>query len=458
MTPIRDFHLTTFLLLTLIFSSLPHHDIALVTAVTAASTGVQIDTIATNNNNNNKCTTFLTIGPTSTYFTHHRFYDFRNIIIDDSSTIPAGVPEMTSNPNITANEDATSANSDADTDTGHLTTMVTSANNVYIETETEAAAHGSAGSGKDRNTNTDRNGNKNTTHLTLRTTRLQTFQTAAEIDSTMKKYLFLSVRFAARIRGGWYTASGSDNTTSASGDDGRGACAGMFTYHPTNSTSSNNNDNGKSNGNNNDTTVEESDIEILASDPSNSVHFTNQPSRDSAGNAVLGATMNVTIPSSTTTKGKGKNITPFDRSRWNVYRMDWMRDRTAWYINGVSVANISVNVPRRPMGIVVNMWSDGGLWSGEMDVGQEVVLQIRWIEVAFNTSSNSGYEIASDYVGSEGALGRMNREGKGGEVICVIGEGDAGRTRSGGVRRGKGVVRVKLIMLVVIGTVMVGYF
>lgn len=32
------------------------------------------------------------------------------------------------------------------------------------------------------------------------------------------------------------------------------------------------------------------------------------------------------------------------------------------------------------------MWSDGGVWSGNMSVGDTAYMEIEWVEMAFNTS------------------------------------------------------------------------
>lgn len=52
------------------------------------------------------------------------------------------------------------------------------------------------------------------------------------------------------------------------------------------------------------------------------------------------------------------------------------------------VAANTYSVPRKPSGLVLNMWSDGGVWSGNMTVGESAELQIEWIQVLFNTSGS----------------------------------------------------------------------
>lgn len=38
---------------------------------------------------------------------------------------------------------------------------------------------------------------------------------------------------------------------------------------------------------------------------------------------------------------------------------------------------------------VINLWSDGGFWSGDLPLGQEVYLGVEWIELAYNVSSGN---------------------------------------------------------------------
>lgn len=71
---------------------------------------------------------------------------------------------------------------------------------------------------------------------------------------------------------------------------------------------------------------------------------------------------------------------------WQEHRIDWLPTRSNWYLDGALHATNTYSVPRRPSYLVLNMWSDGGEWSGDMDVGGSAELQIQWIEMVFNTS------------------------------------------------------------------------
>lgn len=45
---------------------------------------------------------------------------------------------------------------------------------------------------------------------------------------------------------------------------------------------------------------------------------------------------------------------------------------------------------------ILNMWSNGGAWSGDMEVGMKAVLQVQWVEMAFNVSGESAGSSSSD--------------------------------------------------------------
>ncbi|KAH8588811.1 concanavalin A-like lectin/glucanase domain-containing protein, partial [Bisporella sp. PMI_857] len=167
------------------------------------------------------------------------------------------------------------------------------------------------------------------TFMTLRTTRQPAFQSAAEIVSKQANFRYLSIRFKARVIGS------------------SGACAGLFTYRE------------------NDNVVNEIDFEFLTQGPRNMVHFTNQ-----GGGA---ETFNYSFPQGL-------------MSDWRVYRMDWDQLSSRWWLGGEQVKLFQRGVPKSPSRLNVNIWSNGGAWSGNMDPYEQAFFQIQWIEVAFNTS------------------------------------------------------------------------
>lgn len=146
---------------------------------------------------------------------------------------------------------------------------------------------------------------------------------------------YASIRLLARVRGK------------------PGAVAGIFTYY-------------------NDTS--ESDIEILTRDPTTSVEYSNQPTVNAEGDVFPGSNFNTSMAG-----GGSRQWTD-----WNVYRLDWLPGRSAWYLNGEMAASTRVNVPGDESSVIVNIWSDGGFWSGNMSVGDKAELQVQWIEMVFN--------------------------------------------------------------------------
>ncbi|KAH8203024.1 hypothetical protein TruAng_002858 [Truncatella angustata] len=236
--------------------------------------------------------------------------------------------------------------------------------------------------------NTDINGQSGT-YLTLRTARLDEFQTAAEFESTSQTYQYLSARMYARTVGP------------------SGAITAMFTYR----------------GSDDPNAIQESDLEIRTMDPPDVIQYTNQPSYSRTGDAVDQATRNATVP--------------VGWDDWAVHRMDWSPEDTTWYVDGVNVSQISFQTPRDPSYLIFNSWSDGANWSGNMSVGDEAYLQIQWIELVYN--STAGEQTSDDSNGRKrGLLKRENACKK----VCSIDEthtlgtpvllqGDAWGLRSG---------------------------
>jgi hypothetical protein len=116
----------------------------------------------------------------------------------------------------------------------------------------------------------------------------------------------------------------------------------------------------------------ETDIEILTRDPKDKIRYTNQPALDDNGNDVAEASQAV-----------GK-LAAWDE--WQTHRVDWLPGNSHWWLNGGQVAKTTYSVPSAPSYLVMNMWSDGGEWSGDMEVGESAEFQIQWVELVFNTS------------------------------------------------------------------------
>ncbi|RDL32596.1 uncharacterized protein BP5553_09052 [Venustampulla echinocandica] len=266
------------------------------------------------------CTTFSINGSYANSFQYYRFYDFRSLqetIIEQNNAFRWD-PQVQS---LSVNDSSWSRDweirEQAKAVTGEDTISWNyTASNVKIVRSDDSLK-------------------EPTTYLTLSATR-HSSQLAAEIDFAQKSILYASIRASVRVNGA------------------SGAVAGIFTYH-------------------NDTS--ESDIEILTRDPGNNVHYSNQPTTDSANKINPGSSYNVSMKA-------GRQW-----SAWTTHRLDWVPGHSAWYVDGEMAASTNINVPDAPSAIILNMWSNGGQWAGRMPNGTEARLDVMWIEMAFNTST-----------------------------------------------------------------------
>ncbi|KAG8665590.1 hypothetical protein FPOAC1_010389 [Fusarium poae] len=225
----------------------------------------------------------------------------------------------------------------------------------------------------------DDDGATSDTFLTMRTMRMPGFQSAAEFES-VSTYHYVSVRMLARVTGS------------------AGACMALFTYLEDGDELAD---------------VQEADIEILTRDPKNRIQYTNQPSYTDDGDEVPKATRNGTLP-----KGLGWDD-------WVVHRLDWTPERSVWYVQGQEVASIEFQTPKDPAQIILNAWSDGGSWSGNMSLGDSAYMQIQWIDMVYNATKDNDKRsldngILRRSVGSQSSL--IHREDSVDEckVVCSI--------------------------------------
>ncbi|KAK0621246.1 concanavalin A-like lectin/glucanase domain-containing protein [Bombardia bombarda] len=319
-----------------------------------------------------KCGCFLTNGTSASYFSHHDFYDFR-----DQGQYARVPPVITSTADTSA-ADATSDyfkasgwtdrwmlggwNNSGDAGRSDATVlMINSPNNIYIEKNTDPAAPASQ------------------TWLTLRTQRLAGFQTAAEIESVSAGYHFLSMRMLAR-------------TVGASG-----AITAMFTYRGAPALAD----------------VQEADLEVRTLDhPRNLVHYTNQPSYTEDGGTVDKATKNATMPYG------------MDWTSWAVHRFDWTPTTSTWYVDGHVVANISVQTPRDSSKVILNAWSDGGAWAGNMTEQEAAYLQIQWFELVYNSTDP---KLRAEGQGNCTSVCSVDETSKQGQPVLLWGNGALSR-------------------------------
>jgi hypothetical protein len=297
---------------------------------TASSAQYTTSNSVTPKDNNQNCSCYVVNSGADSnspqYFQYYRFYDFRNLA-DRPGQYP-NAPGLINDTQDAGDESVWNAdilNSDAfNTDWGiqnwskeatedFPTRMVNSPANIYIQQNDDS--------------------NDPFTYLSLRTSRLDEFQSASEMENLQKNMMHASMRMSGRVIGS------------------RGAVAGFFTFFDD---------------------TNESDIEILTDDATDVIRYTNQPAVDKEGNEVSTASL------------ERDKLPSWDQ--WQTHRIDWLDKNSYWYLNSQQVAANTYSVPREPSGLVINMWSDGGDWSGNMSVGDSAEFQIQWIEMAFNTS------------------------------------------------------------------------
>ncbi|OJJ51114.1 hypothetical protein ASPZODRAFT_127128 [Penicilliopsis zonata CBS 506.65] len=219
--------------------------------------------------------------------------------------------------------------------------------------------------------------NPNSTYLVLRTTRFENFTSTAEIESRLQNVFRASIRVHFKIlsddepssilpseRGNVLTATSQRNirpssnqaVPKASSPPG-GVCAGIFTYHSSKC---------------------ESDIEILTSDPHSRVHYANQPDYDPVTDTM--------IPGASTIMD-----VPVPWTSWATHRLDWTQTTSRWFVDEQLQDTKTYRVPEKPSMVVLNLWSDGGSWSGDMVHGTSVHMAIEWIELAYNVSTQKDH-------------------------------------------------------------------
>ncbi|RMZ76024.1 hypothetical protein DV738_g5149, partial [Chaetothyriales sp. CBS 135597] len=316
--------------------------------------GKQTRRLRCSHDNSGECQCYLTSGSNPGYFQYYRFFDFRAVpSFDDSDEAPSflGSPPVVTEFDNQGNESITSPYFNTTTwnrswsiESGKLS----DSQNSYAQIDSPANVYIS------RNDSSP----ENSTYLTLRTSRNSKFQSTAEIDCNQKNLKHSSIR--ARLRVIPNNLLPKSDKTSEQGDDNSthpvapGAVLGFFTF---------------------ESNTEESDIEILTSDPIDRLRYSNQPDYDpKKGNSIAGASTDYLMQD-------GKVWTD-----WLVHRLDWFPGVSQWWIDDDMVLNKTIHVPKKPSGMILNLWSDGGQWSGNMSVGDQVVVGVEWIEMVFNIS------------------------------------------------------------------------
>ncbi|KAF8476063.1 concanavalin A-like lectin/glucanase domain-containing protein [Kalaharituber pfeilii] len=161
-----------------------------------------------------------------------------------------------------------------------------------------------------------------------------------------------------------------------------GAVAGFFFYHGDQS---------------------ETDIEILTREDELKVHYSQQPTYDYETDVFY----------------EDASLTANLQRPWTEaqeYRWDWHPGVSHFYQDGIKAAEMIVNTPSRKGKIMINLWADGGQWSGR-PANKNVTMQIQTIELFFNTSlSHSGGD--SDFNKACEEAGGISNE----NTSCVVEE------------------------------------
>ncbi|KAJ5159827.1 Endo-1-3(4)-beta-glucanase [Penicillium canariense] len=219
------------------------------------------------------------------------------------------------------------------------------------------------------------------TYLVLRTTRHWNYTSTAEIETRVRNIFHCSFRVKLRILPSnmvvpqpaqskkWpppdpvqrpspelHNQSAMSNETAGFADASphTGACVGIFTYHAHDC---------------------ESDIEILTSDPPYRARYANQPDYDPVKDEMIpGASTIADLPVHWTT--------------WSTHRLDWLSDTSRWWVDDKLLDSKTYRVPNLQSRLMINLWSDGGAWTGDMQLGASILLAIEYIELAYNRSSD----------------------------------------------------------------------
>lgn len=272
-----------------------------------------------------QCECYVTDGNYPTYYKHHGFWDFRSL--GDKAGVPPVIRDVDGNMNAPFTSDVFDWDSDFAQFWGPQNwsngnedfPMVNSYNNLYIEENPDGTSD---------------------TFMTMRSSRLDDFQTAAEFES-VNKADHASMRMLAKTHGS------------------SGACTSIFTYLGAEQLKD----------------VQEADIEMLTRESSQFIHYTNQPSYLEDGSTVDGASANVTLPDG------------MRWSDWTTHRLDWTPGRTTYSANGIETHTQTFQAPRDPSQIILNTWSDGGVWTEQMPKGGEAYQNVQWVELLYDVTA-----------------------------------------------------------------------
>ncbi|WEW59837.1 hypothetical protein PRK78_005318 [Emydomyces testavorans] len=130
--------------------------------------------------------------------------------------------------------------------------------------------------------------------------------------------------------------------------------------------------------------LNEIDIEILTKEASSEellMHYTTQPAMDEAKDVIKNATAAISI--------KGDDV-----SNWfQRHRFDWDEEEIRFYHNGSLVHTNNIRVPSVAGRPLMNLWADGGIWSGTPSI-TNVYMRVKYVAIYHNTTaSDSGSDL-----------------------------------------------------------------
>ena len=308
------------------------------------------------------CDCYVVSGPDPGYFRHHRFYDFRHsgpLSRSDADNVggdaifrhdfPPSIHPSLYNTNFA--RDFAAQNWVREASRLYPVTTATSYKNVF-RARTESPNIPS--------------------HLIMRTGRFANYTSASEVVSRKRDYHHCSIRVKLKLYSPPpYRPPPSRKYTAAEVQalsdpffgiqafnpprvrpPVTGAVAGIFVYH---------------------SRWSESDIEILTKDRPTTIHYANQPDWDPiTDEEIPGSHDIVTIPKPWTS--------------WSTHRLDWFPHISRWYLDGRVQNEKKYGVPTEPSLLAINLWSNGGVWSGDIPLGSAIYMGIEWIEVVYNKS------------------------------------------------------------------------
>ncbi|KAF3484169.1 NACHT and TPR domain protein [Arthroderma uncinatum] len=122
----------------------------------------------------------------------------------------------------------------------------------------------------------------------------------------------------------------------------------------------------------------EIDIEILTREfkqDSMLVHYTTHPALDDRGWLISNATEIISLNGDRPSES------------FQVHRFDWTKEELRFYQNADVVHTNTIRVPTDEGSVYLNLWADGGMWSGSPST-TDVYLRVKYLSIYHNTSAS----------------------------------------------------------------------